>query len=370
MARWQRSAKASYRLLHESALRPAKRKSTATFAPLPSFYDAPPADRPADGASPPHPREPLDPRPRGDPDPPSPPPAATPSPSPVDPFSAAEIPTGQPHHDLASFLVHAHRTSLRRTSSVYTGTLYEYLVRHTLARAHFSLKRIGGRDDLGIDLLGFLQPPLPILPPSVPGSGSGPIIAHPEPDPDPGSLEGPKIPVFAQCKFLGRSAKGPAPSMLRELEGAFQGLPASWRAGSLGRAGLGLLVSNQKASRGIIDGLGRSRLPLGFLMVETMPAREERLQLADPSPSPSPVADPDVEDGLRPDGGEGLARLTYPKTLLRQFIWNQAAVHEGGMDKLGVTWRYYDDPGAEDGKEQELVFCIGGYTIPPKAGTG
>lgn len=64
-----------------------------------------------------------------------------------------------PHHDLATFLAHAQHTGLSTSSTVYNGTLYEYLAQETLRRYGFELYRVGGRGDRGVDLVGVWRIP-------------------------------------------------------------------------------------------------------------------------------------------------------------------------------------------------------------------
>jgi len=49
--------------------------------------------------------------------------------------------------------------------------------------------------------------------------------------------------------------------MLRELEGAFAGAPPGWRRPGV----LGFLVTEQVATRGVRDSLGRSQWPMGLM---------------------------------------------------------------------------------------------------------
>jgi hypothetical protein len=135
------------------------------------------------------------------------------------------------HRDLASFLEYASHGDLDPKSSVYIGTHYEYIVQSSLQRLGISLKRVGGRSDHGIDLLGAWNLP-----------------AVPSP-----------LKVLIQCKA--RAVK-PSPAQVRELEGAFVGAPSGWRGSRV----LALLISQKPATKGVRDALGRSRWPMGFVM--------------------------------------------------------------------------------------------------------
>lgn len=135
------------------------------------------------------------------------------------------------HHDLPSFLEYAARIEMNPTSTTYVGTHYEYTVQSALERLGMSLKRIGGKSDYGIDLLGTWPAP----------SASEPLK------------------VLVQCKAFARKIE---PSQARELEGAFVGAPIGWR----GTGVLGLLVSQKSATKGVRDALGRSRWPMGYVL--------------------------------------------------------------------------------------------------------
>lgn len=191
------------------------------------------------------------------------------------------------HHDLGSFLDYAERSGLDPTSQVYVGTRYEYTVAQNLNQYGFSLRRIGGRSDYGTDLLGTWI---------VPSAG--------EP-----------LKVLVQCKALARKS---APNLIRELEGAFVGAPVGWR----GHGVLGLFVTENPATKGVRDSLGRSRWPMGFIYC----SREGQV---------------------------------------RQMLWNQRAEEEG-LEGLGVGTRY----SGHEGEQQLLLTWKGQHiTLPETSGT-
>ena len=137
------------------------------------------------------------------------------------------------HHDLPSFLNYANRIGLSPTSTTYVGTYYEYTVQNALRRLGFSLTRIGGRDDSGVDLLGTWHLP-----------------SNPHP-----------LRVIVQCKAL----KGKlGPNLVRELEGAFIGAPVGWRGAGV----LAILVSPKSATKGVREAMGRCRWAMGWIMLE------------------------------------------------------------------------------------------------------
>ncbi|KAK4080244.1 hypothetical protein Trihar35433_1349 [Trichoderma harzianum] len=138
------------------------------------------------------------------------------------------------HSDLESFLEDAKRRGLDEKSPFFTGTRYEYLVLERLRRYGFSLRRIGGASDFGVDLVGEW---------TVPSSTS------------------PAIKVLVQCKG---GIQRVGPHMIRELEGSFAGAPPGWR----GQGVLGLLVGEKTATKGMRDALGRAGMPMGYFCCE------------------------------------------------------------------------------------------------------
>ncbi|KAI1775244.1 hypothetical protein F4818DRAFT_43674 [Hypoxylon cercidicola] len=158
------------------------------------------------------------------------------------------------HHDLASYAAYAARTGLDVTSKTFVGTRYEYVVAAALTRLGFTVRRVGGRADCGIDLLGEWR-----VPPSSSSSSSSPS---------------PPLRVLLQCKASSaQSSTRVGPHLIRELEGAFAGAPAGWR----GPGVLGLLVTQKPATRGVRDALARSRWPMGYVSCAPDGALEQML---------------------------------------------------------------------------------------------
>lgn len=145
--------------------------------------------------------------------------------SPASKLKASETPQ---HSDLASFLAYAKRVGLDEKSPTFTGTRYEYLVAERLARYGFSLKRVGGASDFGIDLIGDW---------TIPSTSK-------------------TLRVLVQCKAGSRTG----PHFIRELEGSFVGAPPGWR----GPGVLGLLVAEKQATQGVRGALARSRSPMAY----------------------------------------------------------------------------------------------------------
>jgi hypothetical protein len=141
------------------------------------------------------------------------------------------------HHNLSSFLSHAERTSLSLNSTTYVGTHYEYTILNTLRQFAFSLHRIGGREDGGIDLVGTWHLP-----------GREPQHA---------------LRIIAQCKAL-KTKLGP--NLVRELEGAFRNPPVGWRTSESSK--LALLVSLREATKGVREAMSRSAYPLMWMMID------------------------------------------------------------------------------------------------------
>jgi hypothetical protein len=136
------------------------------------------------------------------------------------------------HNSLSSFLDYAERTKLKMNTTVYVGTHYEYTTALSLLRLGFSLLRIGGHSDGGIDLIGHW-------------------VLAPLREP---------LRVIIQCKARNISI---SPCHVREMEGSFQAVPAGWKKQDV----FGLLVTTHKATKGTLKALGESRWPMGFAMI-------------------------------------------------------------------------------------------------------
>ncbi|TGJ84747.1 hypothetical protein E0Z10_g4042 [Xylaria hypoxylon] len=191
------------------------------------------------------------------------------------------------HHDVASYIAYAERTGLDVESKVFVGTHYEYSIASALRPLGFDLRRTGGQSDKGIDLLGTWR--VPSMPENFP------------------------LQVLLQCKAYStaRSSKI-GPQLIRELEGACLGAPYGWR-------GVGLLVSQRPASKGVREAMGQSRWPLGYVSCST--------------------------DGV-----------------LQQMLWNQRAEEEG-LEGMGVTVKLSEED--RQGDTQRLILIWeAGLTYP------
>ncbi|OJD32162.1 endonuclease resolvase hjc trna endonuclease [Diplodia corticola] len=206
------------------------------------------------------------------------------------------------HNDLPSFLAYAARANLAADRTVYVGTHYEYTVAATLRRLGFHLTRTGRVSDFGIDLLGTWRLPIP----KTRGSKKAAAV-------DDDTRDTP-LRVLVQCKASNKTLN---PKNVRELEGAFTGAPAQWREEDF----LGLLATTMKATKGVMEALGRSRWPMGFLKVD-------------------------------PDGR------------VEQFLWN-ASAKARGLEGLGVTLRYMVDERSENGEvKSDIALTWQGRPLP------
>lgn len=106
------------------------------------------------------------------------------------------------HYDLNSFLRYQATNAITPTTSVYLGTRYEYLIqRHLQDRLGFSLTRIGGKGDGGVDLIGTW---------TLPSISSTPSTST--------VLPSTTFRILIQAKRLAPHRK-PMPALMRELEG-------------------------------------------------------------------------------------------------------------------------------------------------------
>jgi hypothetical protein len=159
--------------------------------------------------------------------------------------------------------------------------------------------------------------------------------------------------VLLQCKNHARALN---PEHVRELEGAFGGAPVGWRRGTKSRGKsvdkgennvMGFLVSPRQASKGVREAVARSRLPVGYIMVDGVGIDGTHDQL--------------FEQHSLMDGSESGGKV-------RQFLWNKEA-QERGLEGLGVTTRY--SPGSNTQPEasissemdKEVVLTWNGWAI-------
>lgn len=198
-----------------------------------------------------------------------------------DPSPSAISSRSPSHHNLTTFLAHAARTNVSTTSTVYTGTLYEYQCQAALAQLGFTLSRCGGRSDAGVDLYGTWR-----------------IPSHAQP-----------LRCIVQCKAL---AGRVGPNLVRELEGAFTGAPDGWQD----EDAIGVLCATREASKGVRDAIRDSARGLVWVMVERTGS---------------------VGAGVTEQPGESdrTAVPAVPAQRIAQIVWNER-VAEIGAQGLGV----------------------------------
>jgi len=216
--------------------------------------------------------------------------------------SSSSSSSSQPaHHDIPSFLKYAYTNNLSPTSTVFSGTLYEYTVLHALSTRLpplITLNRSGGRGDYGIDLFGSWSP-----------------LSHIHNDPSSqASLSTNKnnnnnatpittIPLLVQCKAVATTG----PHIIRELEGALTNRSSST---------MGILASTANCTPGIRRHIAISARALGFIKVTPL----EYTILKRPTKNGEVIK-------LKSGGG-----------LLQQFVWNAKASEM--LRDFGVTARY------------------------------
>jgi hypothetical protein len=256
--------------------------------------------------------------------------------------------TTDPSHDsLSTFLDYARRTQLDRASTTFAGTYYEYATQSLLRRYGFSLTRVGGRGDRGVDLKGTWTV----------ATGEEKV-----------ELE---LPVIVQCKRL-KSKVGP--NLIRELEGALAGRSNT----------LGVLVGTKGATKGVRDAMGRSRVGICWIMLEVEEQAggevaneddgdevEEKEQgegfdgvlqaMKDEIVSKSPNV---VQDLLEPSdqrpvppAEEGDQNVPGQLGHVRQMLWNRAASGLG-LEGLDVVMKYDGtrSKNGDVGKEVKLMW--------------
>ncbi|KAK5053077.1 hypothetical protein LTR84_002051 [Exophiala bonariae] len=314
------------------------------------------------------------------------------------------------HHSLATFLSHAQRTGLSTSSSVYNGTVYEYVTQETLRRQGFELQRVGGRGDRGVDLVGLWR-----VPRSRETSGD-----HEEgKEEEHGRRGGPAnydrdhdlvLRVVVQCKRLvGKHAKI-GPNLIRELDGAVRGA----RLGSLFESivsrdvdvgnivddggdgiqststsssysysnspAIGILVGTRPATKGVIESLRRSNRGLVWIMLE---------EVAAATPLASGMESPIQEQLTTAEAGNGPIDTELPLKSpvapapptgrIKQIIWNQAA-RNLGLEGVDVVKRYVSSPPSARGsagravdaegegdREEEVVLSRAGRPLYPNS---
>ncbi|KAF3314124.1 hypothetical protein TWF173_004993 [Orbilia oligospora] len=228
------------------------------------------------------------------------------------------------HTDIPSFLRHADISSLNPTTTVFTGTLYEYTVLAALTRClpGISLTRVGGRDDAGVDLLGQWE--LPRIPrrriPITTTTNNNTNENNNDNDNNNNSPTNPPendpeiLPLTIQCKNVQqKSWKGP--QYIRELEGALASRPHN---------ALGILASVRDITPGMKKQMLASRRALGFVKVTPLEAIYGGEIL--------------IQKYGDHDGGLLEFKLTGRGGLLQQFAWNEVANRYIGGFGIGARY--------------------------------
>ena len=244
------------------------------------------------------------------------------------------------HSSLASFLIHAHTTGLSIKSSLYNGTLYEYVCLETLSSPAygFSLTRVGQRNDAGVDLIGEWTPPVS-LPPKKTSSRSHSDEGFPFP-----------LRVLVQCKS---SRNKLSPNVVRELEGCIAGAPAGWR----GENTLAVLCAKREASKGVRDAVRDAGMGVVWIMVEDGEGSEtlrESGELTQKNEAPDDVSD-DSKPIEEKTWLEEVKNTKTPVGRVRQMLWNQRAA-DIGLEAVKVGMKYVDGKaGGEMSREVKLL---------------
>ncbi|KIV81135.1 hypothetical protein PV11_08579 [Exophiala sideris] len=309
--------------------------------------------------------------------------------------SASPLDPTAPHHDLTSFQAYARRTGLDPTSTVYTGTSYEYLAQTTLRSHGFDLFRVGGRGDRGVDLIGLWH-----IPRVSKASGQWKKYTNQDGKTE---VETDTLRVMVQCKrMVGKRAKI-GPNLVRELEGAIRGArlgalfdalgskeqdtaePEGGAAAPSGPA-IGVLVGTKPATKGVLDTMRRSSRALVWIMMEEVNAEDNASAVSDEKApeavssadsegdharrdtssssgelNEEPASEPDFPNEALPDppsdvdGSRATQAFALPilKGCIKQILWNKAA-GELGLEDVHVVQRY-DASGRE-----EVVLMRGG----------
>jgi hypothetical protein len=262
------------------------------------------------------------------------------------------------HNSLQTFIAHAVRTGLSQTSTVYTGTRYEYLAQNTLRSYGFDLHRVGGRGDRGVDLIGVWR--IPVLNAAGNWKAKQDVAASSQVSGEISELdlyETESLKILVQCKrYVGKTT--PGPNLVRELDGAVRGARSSSLFHSLypqldpdsqASAALGIMVSTRTATKGIIDGMRRSARGLIWItMDEVAGARndaEPRLESGDDDIQTDATADNPDEQSI--SNNDEIIDSSPPnlRGRVRQMLWNQAA-RELGLEGVDIVKRF-DSSGHE-----------------------
>jgi hypothetical protein len=250
------------------------------------------------------------------------------------------------------FIANAARTGLSQTSTVYTGTRYEYLAQATLRSYGFDLHRVGGRGDRGVDLLGLWKIPLLNAAGSWKAKADAAALSQvTEETFEMDSYDTKSLKVLVQCKrFVGKTT--PGPNLVRELDGAVRGARSSHLFDTLyplldsdsqASATLGIMVSTKPATRGIVDGMRRSARGLVWITMDEVAGEankaDPRSENGDDSVQTHAAVDNPVEQSISHSDEIVRSSPLNLRGRVRQMLWNQAA-RELGLEGVDVVKRY------------------------------
>ncbi|RVX75689.1 hypothetical protein B0A52_00045 [Exophiala mesophila] len=321
-------------------------------------------------------------------------------------------PSSHPHHDLASFITNARRTGLSPTSTVYTGTAYEYLTLETLSRYGFELTRtyiymrdlhvpckrlVGKHAKIGPNLIRELDG-------AVRGARLGRLFPSAVATPSTGRDSTLQNGLSDEVTAVDESSTDLNSHTTKdESHVSSAALPPS----TVGPV-VGVLVGTRPATKGVVDSLRRSTRPLVWVMLEEVECSgdaasspgaltSQEQDLEDASPRIDQVVED--EDNEKDNGNRrycdqdapgnplssparfSAGEHTSPTILaptslkhghIKQMLWNQAA-REAGLEGVDVVKRYRprtlhdlengDGSGSGNSEIEELVLTREGRVI-------
>lgn len=311
--------------------------------------------------------------------------------------NASPIPILKPittHHNLETYQAYQRQRLLAtadpqvrhrlNSSTVHLGTRYEYLIQsHLQAHFGFTLTRIGGKGDGGIDLIGTwtLPVPVPVSASSSTLSAISGVSSDPN-DPSDSHVNQPRQPSFRillQAKRMSPSRK-PMPALMRELDGSIlSAASARWISAAFlthnmrtstvsshvsdGGQDLGRPRSESRSQSPLLSDL--SHLPTLGILVTTRPltAGIEQAMASSPRCLMYVCLEEVDDDGHAGTDGRSLDGWRTPATRIRQMVWNAAATRAGlrGYEVIGR----FSDHGAEDSSSStsDVVMMFQGQPI-------
>lgn len=244
------------------------------------------------------------------------------------------------HYDLKSFLEYQSAKGVNTDSTVALGTRYEYLIqRHLQDKLGFSLTRIGGKGDGGIDLIGtWTIPNLSPASSSVSASFTSPPAANTT------------FRVLIQAKRLSAHRK-PMPALMRELEGtlesssSIQSITQAFQHHLFRKreeyvrqsaAGMNSVLLPEQSPEPEPSNVSSTALPTLAILVTTNPLTDGIRKLM--SGSRSNLMYVCMEENVATEQSD----TTIPSTSIQQIAWNASAA-QAGLEGLDVGMRYADD---------------------------